>query len=132
MPSTCAATFSASCSARLAPSACSTLATPAIWAAACAAPPALWPATSTCTSPPQSAAAVTVLSVAPLRVPCSCSAMTRTAMSDHLRFVLQLGHQRGHVGHLDAGTALGRLGDLHGLDARGDVDAEIGRLETLQ
>lgn len=54
-----------------------TLATPAIWAAAAAAAPALWPATSTCTSPPQAAAAVTVLSVAPLMEALSCSATTR-------------------------------------------------------
>src|SRR2546427_12476590 len=53
-----------------------TLATPAIWLACCAAAPALWPATSTCTSPPQAAAAVTVLSVAPLMVALSCSAIT--------------------------------------------------------
>jgi hypothetical protein len=39
----------------------------------------------------------------------SCSAMTSAAMSDHLRFVLELGHQGGDVGHLDAGAALGRL-----------------------
>jgi hypothetical protein len=41
-----------------------TLATPAICAAALAAAPALCPATSTCTSPPHWAAAVTVLRVA--------------------------------------------------------------------
>ena len=39
--------------------------------------PALWPATSTCTSPPHCSAAVTVLSVASLIVALSCSAMTR-------------------------------------------------------
>src|SRR5882757_4364490 len=125
MASTCAATFSASCSARLAPSACSTLATPVIFAAACAAPPASWPATSTCTSELQARAAVTVLSVAPFSVPCSCSAMTNAVMSDHLRFVLQLGHQCGDIGHLDAGAALGRLADLQRLDARRHVDAEV-------
>src|SRR6185295_3955508 len=132
MASTWAAMFSASCSARLAPSAWITLATPAILAAACAAPAAFWPAISTWTSPPQAMAAVTVLRVAGLRVPWSCSAMTRLVMSDHLGFVLQLGHQRGHIGHLDAGAALGRLADLERLDARRDVDPEVGRLERLQ
>src|SRR5688572_30412768 len=132
MASTCAATFSARPSARLGPSACSTLATPATCAAACAAAPALWPATSTCTSPPQAAAAVTVFNVAPLSVPWSCSAITSAAISDHLRFVLQLGHQGGHVRHLHARAALGRLADLQGLDARGDVDTQIRRLQRLQ
>ena len=58
-----------------------TFATPAICAAACAAAAALWPATSTCTSPPQATAAVTVFSVAPLSVPWSCSAITSAAIA---------------------------------------------------
>src|SRR6476469_8449763 len=98
--STCAAMFSASASANCAPSACSTLPTPAICAAASAAAPALLPATSTWTSPPQASAAVTVLSVAPLMVALSCSATTNAVMSDHLRFVLELVDQCRHVGHL--------------------------------
>ena len=67
MASTCAATFSARPSARLgAVGVRCTLATPAICAAALAASAALAPATSTCTSPPQAMAAVTVLRVARL------------------------------------------------------------------
>src|SRR5687767_8789178 len=92
-----------------------TLATPAICAAALAASPALWPATSTCTSPPHWAAAVTVLSVAPLMVALSCSATTREVISDHLCFVLQLRHQCRYIGHLDARAALRRLHHLQRL-----------------
>src|SRR5256885_12156699 len=109
-----------------------TLATPAIWLACCAAAPALWPATSTCTSPPQAAAAVTVLSVAPLMVALSCSAITSTVMSDHLRFVLEFLDQGGHVGHLHAGAALGGFADLQGLQARGHVHAEVFGLDGVQ
>jgi len=58
-----------------------TLATPAIWLAALAAAPALCPATSTWTSPPHWAAAVTVLRVAPLMDALSCSAITRDVMN---------------------------------------------------
>src|SRR5574343_325662 len=111
MASTCAATFSARPWARLSASAWMTLATPAIWAACWAAPCALWPATSTCTSPPQAAAAVTVFRVAGLMLAWSCSAMTRAVMGicpwlswlllvlDDFGFVLELVHQGGHVGH---------------------------------
>ncbi len=49
---------------------------PLIWLAALAASPALCPATSTCTSPPHWAAAVTVFRVAALTVALSCSAIT--------------------------------------------------------
>src|SRR6218665_1824809 len=71
--------FSARPCARPGASACMTLATPAICAAAAAAAPALWPATSTCTSPAaQARAAVTGLSVAPLIDALSCSAITST------------------------------------------------------
>src|SRR5580765_6649993 len=101
MASTCVATFSASPCSKYAASACSTLATPAIWLAAWAAAPAFDPAISTWTSPPHLSAAVTVFSVAPLTDLLSCSAITRVVMSDHLRVVLELGHQRGHIGHLD-------------------------------
>src|SRR2546428_529734 len=125
------AMVSARPSFRLAPSAWMTLATPAIWAAACAAAPAFSPATSTCTSPPQARAAVTVLSVALLMEALSCSAITRDVMSlsslDHFGFVLELGHQRGNVRHLDTGAALGGLGHLERLQARGDIDAQLFR-----
>src|SRR5256885_183927 len=128
--------FSARPSFRLAPSAWMTLATPAIWAAACAAAPAFSPATSTCTSPPQARAAVTVLSVALLMEALSCSAITRDVMSlsslDHFGFVLELGHQRGNVRHLDTGAALGGLGHLERLQARGDIDAQLFRLDGVQ
>src|SRR5438477_4959 len=90
-----------------------TVSTPAwpLWAACLAASAAWCPAMSTCTSPRPACAAVTVFSVASLRLPWSCSAMTSEFMSDHLGFVLQLGHQRGDVGHLDAGRACGWLAD---------------------
>src|SRR6185437_4355975 len=101
-------------------------------AAALAAPAQPAPATRTWTSPPIAAAAVTVLSVAG-RIPAlSCSATTSaftSAISDHLRFVLQLGDQRRHVGHLDAGASLGRLRYLERLQMRLDVDPEVRRLE---
>ncbi len=45
-----------------------------------AAAAALWPATSTCTSAPMAAAAVTVFKVAPLMEALSCSAITRDVM----------------------------------------------------
>src|SRR6478672_2712768 len=125
MASTWAATFSASPCASCSPSAWITLDTPAICAAALAAPAAPWPATSTWTSPPQASAAVTVLKVAPLMDALSCSAMTRDVMSDHLRFGLEFLHQRGDVGHLDACAALGRLHHLQGLQARLDVDTQV-------
>src|SRR5512139_34350 len=128
MASTCAAMFSARPWSRWAASAWITLATPAIWLAARAASPAPLPATSTCTSPPRAVAALTVLKVPPLRALLSCSAMTRVVMFgfplDDLGDVLELVDQRGDVGHLDAGAALGRLGDFQGLDARGDVHAQ--------
>jgi hypothetical protein len=81
MASTWAATFSARPCFRLAPSAWMTLATPAIWAAAAAAAAAFSPATSTCTSPPQALAAVTVLRVALLMLALSCSAITSAVMA---------------------------------------------------
>src|SRR5437868_5614378 len=100
MASTWAATFSARPCSKPGASACSTLATPAICAAALAASAALAPATSTCTSPPHWAAAVTVLRVAPLMEALSCSAITSAVMSDHLGFGLQLGYEGGNVRHL--------------------------------
>src|SRR3954471_22164271 len=127
MASTCAATASARPWASGSASACSTLATPAICEAALAASAALWPATSTCTSPDLHAmAAAMVLRVEPLMDLLSWSAMTSTVISDHLRFRFQLLHQRRDVGHLDPGAALGGLGDLQRLQARGDVDTQVG------
>src|SRR5487761_2057548 len=127
--------FSAKPCSKYVASACSTLATPTIWAAAFAVSAALWPAISTCTSPPPlltiSSAAVTVLSVAPSTVRLSCSAITSVAISDHLRVVLEFGDQRRHVGRLGAGAALGRLADLESLEVRLDVHPEIGRLQHL-
>src|SRR5258706_3251619 len=127
--------FSASPCAKYAASACSPLATPLIWLAAWAAAPALAPAISTCTSPPPllaiSSAALTVLSVAPLTDWLPCSAITRVVISDPLRVVLEFGHQRGHVGHLDAGAALGRLADLEHLQMRLDVHPQVRGLEHL-
>src|SRR5918994_2842709 len=125
MASTWAAMFSARPWAKCSPSAWMTLATPAIWAACLAASPALWPATSTWTSPPHLAAAVTVLRVAPLMEALSCSAITSAVMSDHLRFVLEFGHQRCHVGHLDAGGAFGRLHHFQGLQVVLDLHAQV-------
>src|SRR5512133_3659289 len=119
----CAAMFSARPWANCSPSAWMTLETPATCAAALADSTALWPATSTWTSPPQALAAVTVLRVAALRVALSCSAITSAVMSDHLGFVLELGNERRHVGHLDAGAALGRLADLERLQVRLDFHA---------
>src|SRR5574337_301098 len=132
MARTWAARFSARPSFRAAPSAWRTLATPAILEAAAAAAPALSPATSTCTSAPQAAAAVTVLRVALLIEALSCSAMTSAVMFafscgplDDLGFVPELGHEGGDVGHLDAGAALRGFDHLEGLQARGDVDAQV-------
>src|SRR3954451_433400 len=110
-------------------SACRTLTTPSIAAAALAAADEPLPAISTCTCPPSCVAAVTVLSVAGRTPALSCSAMTSaliSAMSDHLRFGLELGDERRHVGHLDAGAALRRLAHLERLQVRLDVDAEVG------
>src|SRR4051812_22708416 len=132
MASTWAATFSASPCASWAPSAWITLATPAICAAALAASPALVPATSTCTSPPQAMAAVTVFRVEGRIDLLSCSAITRAAISDHLRFGLELLNQGGDIGHLDAGAALGGLADLQGLQARLDIHAQVLGLEGVQ
>ena len=45
--------------------------------------------------------------------------------SDHPRFGLELGDELGDAADLDAGLALGGLGDLQHLEARRDVDAEV-------
>src|SRR6185436_2007941 len=120
--------------AKISASACSTLATPSMAAAALAAPAEPEPATSTVTAPPSCLAAVMVLSVAGRTPALSCSAMTSaliSAMSDHLRFGLELGDERAHVGHLHACAALGRLAHLERLQVRLDVDAEVGRLDDV-
>src|SRR3954464_6980821 len=106
-----------------------TFATPAICAACLAAAPALCPATSTCTSPPHCAAAVTVFKVAPRMDALSCSATTRDVISNHLCFILELRHQRRHIGHLHTRRALGRVHDLQRLQVRLDLHPEIGGLE---
>src|SRR5436190_4304024 len=132
--STCAATFSARPCAKMSASACSTLATPSTAAAALAAPDEPEPATRTVTAPPSCLAAVIVLSVAGRMPALSCSAMTSaliSAMSDHLRFGLELGDERAHVGHLHACAALGRLAHLERLQVRLDVDPEVGGLEHV-
>ena len=67
------------------------------------------------------AAAVTVLRVAAFGPALSCSAITRIAMSDHLRFVLELVDQLGHVGHQHPGTAPGRFDHLEAWSARTHV-----------
>src|SRR5438094_222736 len=114
--------FSAISWSNCGPSACSTLATPAMRPAAVTAAPAFAPATSTCTSAPHCSAALTVFNVAPLTRVLSCSAMTRQAISDHLRIVLEFGNERGHGWHLDAGDPPGRLPDLQRHHVGRDVD----------
>src|SRR3546814_17300635 len=108
----------------------STLATPAAAAACSATGPALLPATSTCTSPPSLAAAAMAFRVAPFRWALSCSAITSVVILEHLRFVLELVDQRGHVGHLDAGLARRRIDALDrksgGSGKSGSVRLDLG------
>src|SRR5450830_2064962 len=145
MASTCSATFSARPSAKYGASATMTFVTPAICAAAAAAAEAFEPATSTCTSPPHWAAAVTVWWVLPFKVALSCSAITNATMIcpvivlgrrqsrlDDFGFGTQLGDQRGDVRHLDAGRALGWLDDFQGFQAWRDIDAQVFRLDGLE
>src|SRR5947209_11529974 len=97
-------------------------------AADLAASPALLPATSTCTSGPICRAAVTAFATLLRTVLPSWAATTRTAMSDHSRFVAQLVQKLGDGFYLDACLALGRLFDLQHLQTGRDVDAQlIGR-----
>src|SRR5690349_17928576 len=100
-------------------------------AADLAASPALEPATRTWTSEPIWPAAVTAFATLLRTVLPSCAATTRTAMSDHSRFVAQLVDQLGNGLHLDAGLALGRLLDLQHLEARRHVDAQRVRRQRL-
>src|SRR5580698_11455488 len=136
MFSTVASTFSARPASSCGASASSTLATPATFAAASAAACALWPAISTCTSPPIFAAAATVLSVAAFSDALSCSAITRIVISSvslqHLGFGLQLLDQRLHISDLHASGALRRLDNLQRLQARLDINAKVFRLERLE
>src|SRR3546814_341206 len=129
-PAACLAISGARFSARgcsySAESTFTTFDTPATLAAASAAGPQSLPATRTTTWSLISAAAATACSVEGRRAPFSCSAKTSALMSDHLRFVLQLRHQLGHVGHLHAALALGRLHHLQGGEARRRVDTEVG------
>ena len=113
-------------------SATRTLVTPAALAASFSGRAAVRPATSTWMSPPSRAAAPSVVSVAPFRLALSCSAMTRMAISDHPGFVLELVDQFRDGADLDAGLALGRLGDLERLQSRRDLDAEIGRAQVFE
>ena len=50
---------------------------------------------------------------------------------DHLRFGLEFADEFGDRADLDAGHALGRLGDFDGLEARRRVDAEVGGMDGL-
>src|ERR687892_1007843 len=83
-------------------------------------------------SEPSLCAAATVLSVAFLTVLWSCSATTRTAISDDLRFVAQLLDQRSYVGDLHARLALAGLHHLQRREPRGYVHAERIGLEHLE
>src|SRR5580692_1714619 len=136
MFSTVASTFSARPASSCGASANSTFATPATFAAASAAACALWPAISTCTSPPIFAAAATVLSVAAFSDALSCSAITRIVISSvslqHLGFGLQLLDQRLHLSDLHTGAALGRLDNLQRLQARSHIDTQIFGFERFQ
>src|SRR5438552_3070389 len=112
-------------------SAVSTLRTPEILAASAATAAVLVPATRMSTSPPMACAAVTTLLVLSFRVALSWSAMTRTAMSEDPRG-LEVGDEIGGGFHLDAGLALGRLGDLDHLQPRRGVGAQRGELLHVQ
>ena len=88
------------------------------------------PATRTWTSPPSALAAVRALAVAALSVVVVVLGEKQNGHSDHPRFVLQLGDQLGDGRDLDAGLARRRLDRLQHLQARRDVDAEIGRASS--
>src|ERR1700755_3461492 len=100
-------------------------------AADLAAPPQSLPATRTVTSEPIWPAAATALATLARTALLSCAATTRTAISDHSRFVLQLVDQLGDGLDLHAGLALGGLLDLEDLEARRDVDAQRVRRQGL-
>src|SRR5260221_11395271 len=100
-------------------------------AADLAASPAPLPATSTCTSGPICRAAVTAFATLLRTVLPSCAATTRTAISDHSRFVAQLVDQLGHSLDLDATLALGRFLDLERLEPRRDIDTQRIRRQHL-
>src|SRR5690606_15189908 len=114
-------------------SASRTLRTPLSLAAASAAGFAPLPATSTSTSPPIWAAAVSALAVWSERVALSCSAIRRIAIclvpSDFLDDAVgfQLLNQLCNRADLDASLAAARLFRLQNLQTRRNVGAEIGR-----
>src|SRR5205814_4641047 len=94
------------------------------------------PTTMPCTCPPlfdaSCCAAVSALSVAFFKCPWACSATRRmVAISDHLRFVVELLDQRQDVRDLDARRARGRRFDLDHLHLGRDVDAEPRRVQLL-
>src|SRR5215472_3407057 len=119
--------------ANRAASACNTLLTPAIWAAASAAVCAFWPATRTWMSPPIFCAAATVFRVAALSAALSCSATTRIVTGapssrNHLRFIAELRHELFCIGDLAPALAFRRLDNLERSETRCDVDSQrIGR-----
>src|SRR6202048_2394554 len=97
-------------------------------AADLAASPAVLPATSTWTSGSICDAAVTAFATLLRTVLPSCAATTRTAMSDHSRFVTQLVYKLGHGLHLDAALSFRWLLDLQHLEPGRDVNTQrIGR-----
>src|SRR5512142_304448 len=112
-------------------SASSTFATPLTFAAASAAGRQLAPATSTWRSPPSAWAAATALRVAGLRLALSCSARTRTAISDHPCFRAELLDELLDRRHLLAALALGGLLDLERGEPRRGVDAQRLRRQLL-
>src|SRR5690606_30582744 len=128
-----AAVGSARRSASSSASASRTLRTPASLAAASATACAPLPATRTSTSEPICEAAVSAFAVWSERVALSCSATRRMAMvklpfpkSDDASG-LERSDELGDVLNLDARLAAARLLGLQNFQARGNVDAEIGR-----
>src|ERR671939_1198351 len=108
----------------------STFSTPSSLAAASAAPRQLEPATSTWTGSPSAFAAVSAFAVTSLSPVLSCSA-TRSVVieilegrSEHAGFDLELLHEFGDGGDLDAGLAAAGLDRLQDLEPRRDIDAK--------
>src|SRR5690349_8353623 len=91
--------------------ACSPVCTWATYGASSAATaPTPWPRTRPCTVPPTFWAAATTCRTPLESLPLAWSATMRwVAMSDHLRFGVELLHEGGDVGDLLAGLLLGRL-----------------------
>src|SRR3954454_7325653 len=77
-------------------------------------------------------AAVSAFNVAFFRCPWDCSATTRiVAISDHLRFFVELLHQRRHVRNLHTRRARGRRLHPHHFHFGRGVDSERLRLQLL-